>query len=94
MATVEEFVQSCCMCAAVAFCCDNSPLGPQRRIAAAQAQTDSKPAPSSLLWPRPRGGSVPITLASSPGQHTHTHTNAAHMEVLNLIICEEMSSPP
>ena len=27
-----------------AFCCGNSPLGPQRRIAAAQAQIDSNPA--------------------------------------------------
>ena len=49
MATVEEFVQSCCTCAAVAFCCGNSPLGPQRRIAAAQAQIDSNPALHGLV---------------------------------------------
>ena len=44
MATVEEFDQSCCTCVVVALCCGNSPLGPQRRIAAAQAQIDSNPA--------------------------------------------------
>ena len=49
MATVEEFVQSCCTCAAVALCCGNSPLGPQRRIAAAQAQIDSNPALHGLV---------------------------------------------
>ena len=47
--TVEELVQSCCRCAAVAFCCGNSPLGPQRRIAAAQAQIDSNPALHGLV---------------------------------------------
>ena len=65
MATVEEFVQSCCTCVAVALCCGNSPLGPQRRIAAAQGQTDSNPAPSSLLWPRlPCLSSVTLSGAS------------------------------